>query len=157
MIGAVPNPKKTLEIDFSIDQIKKTIIFIPLKNTKYKLFQKNEILNQYTFEALEFLSLGVYIDINLSAISDTKSKVDIEVRRKVGAFDKSHEVTAANEHIQKLINAISECLILTDEQIIELEKKNETIAQNKNKGCSVVILALIGSLLAFGSVLYSCH
>jgi len=155
MIGAVPNPKKTLEIDFPIDQIKKTIIFIPSKNKKYKLFQKNDILNQYTFEALEFLSLGVYIDINLSTISDTKSKIDIEVRRKVGAFDQSHEVTAANEHIQKITTALSECLILTNDQITELESQIETTKQAANKGCSVIILALIGSLLA-GSVLYSC-
>ena len=32
MIGAIPNPKKTLEIDFSVEQITSTIIFIPLKD-----------------------------------------------------------------------------------------------------------------------------
>jgi hypothetical protein len=45
MLGAIPNPKKTLAIDFSIEKIKSTIEFIPLLNSKYKFSSKNEILN----------------------------------------------------------------------------------------------------------------
>ena len=75
MIGAIPNPKKTLEIDFSVEQITSTIIFIPLKDNKYKFTSKNDILKTFRFEAMEFLSLGVYIDISVSSISDTKCKI----------------------------------------------------------------------------------
>jgi len=66
MLGAIPNPKKSLVIDFSIDKLKSTVEFIPLLNNKYKLTSKNEVLNTFTFEALEFLSLGIYADISFS-------------------------------------------------------------------------------------------
>ena len=49
MIGAIPNPKKTLEIDFSVEQITSTIIFIPLKDNKYKFTSKNDILKTFRF------------------------------------------------------------------------------------------------------------
>ena len=84
MIGAIPNPKKTFEVDFNIEKLTSTIEFIPLKNNKYKFTSKNEILKTYRFEALEFLSLGVYIDISIGFISDTKTKIEIEVSRKIG-------------------------------------------------------------------------
>jgi hypothetical protein len=135
MIGAIPNPKKSIEVDFSIDKIINTIEFIPLKNNKYKLTSKNEVLKTYRFEALEFLSLGVYIDISLSSMSDTKSKIEIEVLRKVGAFDKTYEVTKANEHITAIANLISECIVLKPEEIQTLEEQRNNKAQSSNKGC----------------------
>ena len=37
-----------------------------LADEKYKFSKANEIFNQYTYESSEFLSLGVYVDINLN-------------------------------------------------------------------------------------------
>ena len=90
MLGAIPNPKKTLEIDFNVEQIISTILFIPLKDTKYSFISKNDVFKTFRFAALEFLSLGVFVDISVSSITDTKSKIEIEVSRKVGAFDQSY-------------------------------------------------------------------
>ena len=73
-VFAIPNPKKSLTVDFPIEQVKKGVNNLYLIDNKYKLFNSNEIFNQYTFEALEFLSLGVYIDINLSNINENKNK-----------------------------------------------------------------------------------
>jgi hypothetical protein len=143
MLGAIPNPKKSIEIDFSIDKITSTIEYIPLKNSKYKFTSKNEVLKTYRFEALEFLSLGVYIDISLSSISDTKSKIDIEVLRKVGAFDKTYEVSKANEHITAIATLISECIVLTAEEIQNLEEQRKNKAQTANKGCGKSAAAIL--------------
>ena len=75
-------------------------------------------------QATEFLSLGVYIDVNFSATSDTKTEITIEVRRKIGAFDKTYEVSQANEHIQNIITSISNGINLTEEQKQQIKLKN---------------------------------
>ena len=70
---------------------------------------------------MEFLSLGVYIDISVSSISDTKCKIEIEVSRKIGAFDQSYEVSKANDHIANIATLMSECVVLTPTEIKDLE------------------------------------
>jgi hypothetical protein len=152
MLGAIPNPKKSLVIDFSIDKLKSTVEFIPLLNNKYKLTSKNEVLNTFTFEALEFLSLGVYADISLSRQDESRTELTIEIRRKVGAFDQAHEVSKANDHIAALFDLISRCVVLTEAQITELETRKQNTPQKK--GCMVAILITVGSLVG-GGVIYS--
>lgn len=66
MIGALPNPKKTITIDFPISKLNQTIVLMPLKDKTYKFTSKNDVFNLYTFEATELFSLGVFIDISLS-------------------------------------------------------------------------------------------
>lgn len=159
MLGAIPNPKKNVTIDFPIKKLKDTILFIPLtKDKKYKFTSKNDILNLYTFEATEFLSLGVYIDISLSEVSENRTSIEIEVRRKVGAFDQAHEVSNANQHITKILELISLCVNLTDEKMAILNEKATNInnQQQNNKGCSVLILLLLGSgVTGLGLILFS--
>jgi hypothetical protein len=158
MLGAIPNPKKNITIDFPIKKLKDTILFIPLtKDKKYKFTSKNDVLNLYTFEALEFLSLGVFIDISLSEVSETKTSIEIEVRRKVGAFDQAHEVSNANQHITKILELISLCVNLTDEKIAKLnENLNTNNVKQNNKGCSVLVLLLLGSgATGLGLILFS--
>jgi len=134
-VFAIPNPKKSLTIDFPIEQVKKGVNNLYLIDNEYILFNSNEIFNQYTFESLEFLSLGVYIDINLSNINENKTEITIEVRRKIGTFNQSHEVTNANNHIQLIIENLSKSIILDDvqiEQLIEIETKEEDVIVTQN-------------------------
>ena len=126
MIGALPNPKKTITIDFPISKLNQTIVLIPLKDKTYKFTSKNDVFNLYTFEATELLSLGVFIDISLSEISENKTTIEIEIRRKIGVFDKSHEINNANTHISKILELISLCVTLTDEKIESLTKITST-------------------------------
>jgi hypothetical protein len=148
---SIPNPKKNITVNFPLEKVKSNIPFIQnLSNDKYKLTDSNEVINIFTFEALEFLSLGVFIDFNLSSIDDNKTTIEIEVRRKVGAFDKTHEITNANKHISNIIEILSKVLILTDEDI--LKQKKVTPLKNQ-KGCTntaalmliiITIICLIG-------------
>lgn len=142
MNGVIPNPKKTIEIDFSLDQIKGSIEFIPFKNSKYKLFQKNEVINHYSFHGMEFFSLGVYIDIHLSSINENRTKIDIEVRRTLGSFDKSSEVTKANDHLQNMLKLISECVVMPNEELLKLKESNEAAKSEKKKGFSWKSIAI---------------
>lgn len=125
-VFAIPNPKKTTQVDFAIDRVKLSVLNISLENNKYKFTKANEIFNQYTYEAAEFLSLGVFIDINLNKISDEKTEITIEIRRKIGTFDQSFEVTKANEHLIKVFDCIANLTAKTPEEIENL--KNAQIA-----------------------------
>lgn len=152
MLGAISNPKKSLVIDFSIEKLKSTVEFIPLLNSKYKFNSKNEVFNSYTFEALEFLSLGVFADISFSRQDESRTEITIEIRRKIGAFDQAHEVSKANDHIAALFELISKCIVLTETKKKELETKK--ISTPEKKGCMVAVLLTIGSLLG-GGVIYA--
>jgi hypothetical protein len=74
-VFAIPNPKKTTQVDFPIEKVKISVKNISLLNKKYKFTNSNEIFNQYTYEATEFLSMGVYIDINLNTITENKTEI----------------------------------------------------------------------------------
>lgn len=121
MIGAIPNPKKSFDIDFDSKEVFEKTQYLPLI-TKFKFTSKNEVLKTYRFESFEFLSFGVYVDVSISSISEGRSKVEIEILRKIGAFDKSYEVSEAGRHIVEISEAISKCIVLNTEQVETLQK-----------------------------------
>jgi hypothetical protein len=123
MIGSIPNPKKTITIEFPIASIREAVKLIKDITNNYTLSDTNDILNLYTYSATETLSFGVFIDINLSSKNDNSTDVTIEVRRKIGTFDQSHEVTSANQHIQNIVTLISNALQLTEAQKQEINAK----------------------------------
>tara|TARA_B100000780_G_scaffold110191_1_gene77073 strand:- start:55 stop:555 length:501 start_codon:yes stop_codon:yes gene_type:complete len=133
MRGAIPNPKKTFTIPFGISKTFDAVQVIAGLKNKYKLTKSNTTFNSCTLEASEFLSLGVYIDFNLNDISDEKTEVTIEVKRKIGSFDESHEVTQANEHIDILTDALSNALTMSDSDIASIKNSMlKDVKPNKN-------------------------
>lgn len=125
--GMIPNPKKSVVVDFSVYEIKSALIKLPKYfANKYTLDKQNDLMNQYTFGALEFLSLGVYIDINLNYVSETKTNIIVEVRRKIGAFDQTFEVQKANQHIEKMFSGISVLLTNIRKNAVTVETENPT-------------------------------
>ena len=124
MIGAIANPTKKVTIDFPMSQVKDAVLTTPKVFKKYRVESQNPMFNQYTLEASEFLSLGVFIDINLTEVTPTKTEISIEVRRKLGAFDNWVEVQNANEHIQNIITAISKALTTPNDQVQEIKQKS---------------------------------
>lgn len=127
-VFAIPNPKKTIQVDFPIEKVKLSVQNISLRNDKYKFSKANEIFNQYTYESLEFLSLGVFIDINLNKINEDKTEITVEIRRKIGTFNQSHEITKANQHIEKTFECIA---FLTTKTPEEIEQYKATQTANK--------------------------
>jgi hypothetical protein len=107
MIGAIPNPRKTITINFPIEQVKVGARNID-KVMKFCHFrEENDMFNSYKFSRTEFLSLGAFININLTSVSGSKTQVDIEVSRQMGAFDEWVEVQKANKHVEETINSIA--------------------------------------------------
>jgi len=124
-MSMIPNPKKNVVVDFTLIDCKNAIKKIPAYfKQKYTLEKQNDILNQTTFGALEFLSLGVFIDVNLNSISETKTDIIVEVRRKLGAFDTWVEVSKANRHLDDLFNGISALLMNVRKAAMTIETAN---------------------------------
>jgi len=158
-VFAIPNPKKSTVVDFPLDRLKLSVQNLSLVNNKYKFTKANEIFNQYTFEALEFLSLGVYIDINLNSVSENKTEITVEVIRKLGSFNQAHEITKANEHLDKIFSSIATLTAKSPEEIealknskssgnSQLKKKDERPIYKKKRfliPAAFIGLAIIGS------------
>jgi hypothetical protein len=152
----VPNPTKKITIDFPIEQVKKALGRIPVvSDEKYSITNINVAFNQYTLETLEFLSAGVFIDFNLLSLSDTRTEISIEVRRKIGSFDQSYEITNANNHINDLVNFLSNAVTLTDDDFnskyeYKIDKINKKREENSKpwytKNSSLIGVGLISLL-----------
>ena len=125
MIGVVPNPKKSLTVEFPFDDVKEGVKYIGDMFPSYSLFKSNDIMHMYTFSATESLSVGVYIDVAVVKLTDTTTQIDIEIRRKIGAFDSMHEVHHGNTHIQNVITLVSNFLGYSD--------ANKQVLRNKYK------------------------
>ena len=123
MIGVIPNPKKSVTVQFPFDDVKEGVKYIPDMFPSYSLFNLNDVMNIYTFSATETLSVGVYIDVAVVKLTDATTQIDIEIRRKIGAFDSMHEVHHGNTHIQNIVTLVSNFLGYTDEQKQTLRNK----------------------------------
>ena len=123
MIGAIPNPKKSVTLQFPFDDVKEAVKFISDMRPSYTVFNTNDVLNIYTFSATETLSLGVYIDVAIVKLDDISTRLDIEIRRKIGAFDTMAEVTNGNIHLQNVITLVSNFFAMSDAQRNELRNK----------------------------------
>lgn len=132
-VFAIPNPKKTIQIDFPIEKVKLCIKNLSLINNKYKFQNSNEILNQYTFESYEFLSLGVYLDFHLNSINENKTEINVEIRRKVGTFNHAHEINNAADHFVKIFDAISKLLVMPLDEIEKLDNARVENLQSNAK------------------------
>src|SRR6516162_1815472 len=108
MVGIISNPKKTFQVERSLAEVKNAIKDLHLFTSQYTLFRSNDALNQYTYYFHEFLSAGVYIDINCFTGINNKTKIILEVRGKSGAFNQRHDIIRANSHLSALADFISE-------------------------------------------------
>lgn len=161
-INAIPNPKKSIKVDFPLEKIKRSIKNIPILNKNYRFHNSNELFNQYTFESFEFLSAGVYLDFHLDSISENKTEINLEIRRKIGSFNQPSEITNANYHIDRLFKYIAELTSKSDEELELIKQKNnsKTVKSKPKKkgGClkiGLIILAVFFGLFIIGALLTS--
>lgn len=147
-VFAIPNPKKTIQVDFPIEKIKNSILNIPLLNKNYKFSSSNEIFNQFTFESFEFLSIGVFLDFHLNYINENKTEINLEIRRKIGSFNQPAEITNANIHIEKLFKYIAQLTLMTNDEVTLL--RQTTVTQppvKKTGGCLKIGLIILGCIV----------
>jgi hypothetical protein len=145
----IPNPSKKVTVSFPIDQVQEGILRVPTLNNKYKMYKKNEMFNSFTLEAYEFLSMGVYIDFNLSEVSNDKTEIQIEIRRKIGAFDEWYEVQNANKHMETLTLSLSQAITMDKLEFEKLLSENTDTSQatQEQESSAGVIIGVVAAFL----------
>lgn len=146
---AIPNPKKTLTVPVNISKVADLIQAIPSVEKSYKFTKGNDAFKIYTLEAYEFLSLGIFADFSLNEVSEGKTEITLEIRRKLGAFDEWHEVNRANKHLEKLFDTLANLSVMTESQVEELKTKaiveTEVRTKENNKiGQKIADIFVIG-------------
>jgi hypothetical protein len=142
MLNAIPNPKKTITIDFPIEKVKVAAKNINRVMKFCHLREENDMFNSYKFSRTEFLSMGAFININLLSVSQTRTQIDIEISRQMGAFDEWVEVQKAGKHLEDTINAIAYILkngVPANKQQVE----------NKDSGASTIVGIIIGIIVLY--------
>jgi hypothetical protein len=139
----IANPKKQATVNFTVDEVNSAFSKIVKINKKYTLQSHNAVMGIFTLSALEFLSVGVYIDLSSRMISQNQTEITIEVRRKIGAFDEAVEVQNANKHIEILLSDITE-LLSNPDTLVSTAGNKETEA---NKKLTNLLLSIIGWIL----------
>jgi len=132
MYGAISNPTKSFQVSFPLEYAYHACQHIYLFNRKYHFEKRNEVLTMVTFGAFEFLDLGAFIDIQCTLIDDKRTQINIEVRRKIGSFDKPYEVTNANKHLQNVMELISTSLS-TDANVRYNTVKQQQLKEQESK------------------------
>jgi hypothetical protein len=94
--------------------------------------------------------MGAFININLNSVSDTKTQVDVEISRQLGAFDEWVEIQKANKHVEETINSIAYII----KNGIPVSKPNsitseppKRILNLKGKVMSFILWLLIGMFI----------
>ena len=122
---AIPNPTRSFIVDFKLEEVKGKLRHLHIISSKYTIERDNDIINHIVIGVREFLSLGVYIDIHLERHSEHSTNIKIEVRRKVGSFNESHEITYANQHIESVIGMMSSLLSMDYSELKDIEESKD--------------------------------
>ena len=154
MIGSIPNPTRELTLQFSNDQVQSAMsnlskYLIGSGTGNYIQHQYDNVIGQLELIKTEFLSLGVSIMVTANTIAENQTKLHVEVRRQVGAFDQSYEVSQARTHLDKVVNGLS--TLLQNPEVVNQFNDEEI----KTKSSSETNTSLIwGVLVVIVSLLY---
>ncbi|MGX7667103.1 hypothetical protein [Flavobacterium pedocola] len=126
----VTNPRKSFQIEFPLETVQRAVENIPIADDYFKPVSSQPVFNLYTFRGYE-----IFADINLNAVNDNTTEINIEIRKIIGLFDKSYETistNSANREINDICTAISNVIGLTDEELVLFTKEKEE-KNNKKK------------------------
>lgn len=156
MIGVIPNPTKTVQVNYPFETCQYMMdnfqeILQKFQMTGFELETKDSVLNTWTYKKSEVLSLGSKVIISLQP-KDEQTIITIEVQRTIGAFDKSHEITFANAYITDLFRAISMTLNPPSEAEQQEFITKQNVMSNGDTGFGVIMVIVafvfVMSLLA---------
>ena len=99
----------------------------------------------------------MFIDFNLSSISENKTEITVEIRRKVGSFDQSHEITNANKHIEAIVDNLSKGITLTDVDIENLKKaeSDKAVVQKEKEKHANKRSLIIGAVIILVIIIFN--
>ena len=157
MIGVIPNPTRELTVQFSNEQVQtamsnlsKYLIGSGVGN--YIQHQYDGVIGQLELVKTEFLSLGVSIMVTANAVAENQTKLHVEVRRQVGSFDQSYEVTQAKSHLDKVVSGLS-TLLQNPESADQFDAEEVKAQSEKQTNSSLLVGALVFGLILLAVML----
>lgn len=149
--GIIPNPKRQLTVNFSIERVKEALklshhYLLDIKEDRSKY---DDVLNIYYLHFSESLSLGAMIVILMKPISGEETVLDFEVQREFGSYDSDVEVTYANQQLNNLCETLSKILSMDETDLEKLRTGQMTILDSEKKsakgnvGCGLIIVVVL--------------
>ena len=143
---AVIIPQKEITVDFSIKDIKDAILKLPKMLDACKVIDENDIIKKYDLQFTSFMSMGNRLSLQLTEISENKTKITIDTTRMIGSFNESHEVSSANTDYNKMITALSK--LLSNPNMEETEMTKHT-TENSNSGTNFVLVIAVIAIIFY--------
>ena len=137
------NPKKEFTISFPIDKVKEAINkLIASESDIYSVVSESKALGQIRIHKKGFgFDLGYDAEFDLQKVSDTETKVTIEMMRHIGTITSSHEMSMSSEYLNEITTKFGAIL----EGNIDPSTGRANIP--KPSGCLVFIIAGIAYIL----------
>jgi hypothetical protein len=141
----VANPRKEVTVNYSKQQVLDAIDNLT-SNEYFKSFENfDEVLNTFTYRFEKPISglfkLFMRAEIEVTEISETKTKITIEISDWDNVLDDEYDVSSANILMKSILKTISQTLNPNQEV-----STNET--NNDSASVSIAALEIIGGIIA---------
>lgn len=147
MYSIINNPTKSLTLNAPIemveqamDNMQKTLSKVNINNITFD--KKMGLTNQYEFSASEPLSMGSQVLVNIQAL-EGKTQLNMEVRRKMGAFNTSVEIQLAGQHMDKILKGIELYLNPPSEEEVKQQAQINETANNASTFITILGVGLV--------------
>ena len=136
MLLAVTIPEKEVIVDFNINDVKNAILKLPKMLNNCKIINQDDVFKKYDLQFTSLLSLGNKLSVTLTALSEGKTKIIVDITRMIGTFNQSSEVTLANIDYTKMITALSK--LLSNPNLDESEMTKHS-SENSNTVFNIIL------------------
>lgn len=145
MYSIINNPTKSIVLNAPIEMVEKALDSIQQTLSKVNinnltLDKKVSLTNSYELSASEPLSMGSQVLVNIQP-QDGKTQLNMEVRRKMGAFNTSVEIQLAGQHMDKVLKAIELYLNPPSEEEVQKQAQINESANNISMVATFIVVA----------------
>lgn len=103
-----PNPKKEFVVNYDEQKVREAVLKVIASDNDYELVKDDKILNEIRFHQKGvLLDPGYHIDFSMTKVSDTETKVVVEVSRNLGAINTATEVSISNNSLKHVTSVFS--------------------------------------------------
>lgn len=106
------NPKKEFVVNYDESQVREAILKLNTSEPDYYVLVKDDkVLNEIRIHQKgQFLDVGYHVDFTLTKVSETETKVVVEVSRNLGTINTASEVSIANNSLKSVTSKFSSFL-----------------------------------------------
>ena len=101
------NPKNQFVVDFNIEEVRTAVLRLDSLIGGCPVIINDVVLNTVRLHRKGTLDLGYHVDFKFEQVSDTKTKVEIEVSRNLGTINTAAEVSISNNILKMVVEKFS--------------------------------------------------